>query len=403
MLVHWIWLATRQGLSKQVLYELVRQFGNPEEVYRASEEALRAVSDISPKGLASLQEKTLQNSEKILDHCREHEIQLLTLSDENYPQRLLGICDPPILLFYRGSLPDWEAQPIIGAVGTRNCSQYGLRSAQRLGQQLSLCGGCVASGMAEGIDTAVLRGVLAAKGSPVIFLAGGVDVIYPAENRSLYQEILDVGGCVLSEQPPGVKHGRWLFPIRNRLISGISNGVLVVEAPEKSGALITARHALKQGRQVYAVPGLIDEESCQGSNGLLKTGGQMAQSGWDILQPYQDRYPGLRDRTKETTAAPISGDEPVASVKKTVRKRSNEKKVIDNGRNQPYIDVEKKAAVRTPAEQAIVAQLLSGPRLTDAVIYECGLSKSEALAAMTMLEIRGVVHRLPGNLMALNE
>lgn len=403
MLVHWIWLATRQGLSKQALYELIRQCGDPEAVYRASEEALRTVPGVTNKGLASVKEKALEPSYEILNHCRENEIHLLTLEDEKYPRRLRGIQDPPILLFYRGSLPNWEAQPVIGAVGTRHCSQYGIRSGQRLGEQLTLCGGCVVSGMAEGIDTAVLRGVLAAKGSPVIFLAGGVDVIYPAENRSLYQEILTCGGCVLSEQPPGVKPSRWRFPVRNRLISGISNAVLVVEAPEKSGALITARHALNQGRQVYVVPGPIDVESCQGTNALLKTGAQIAQNGWDILVSCQDRYPGLRDRTKEAAGTLIFGVEPAAAEKKTVRKSSNEKKVIDNGRKQPYIDVEKKAAVRSPAEQAIVSQLLSGPRLTDAVIYECGLSKSEALAAMTMLELQGVVHRLPGNLMALNE
>ena len=403
MLVHWIWLATRQGLNKQAQYELIRRFGDPEEVYRTSEADLRAVSGMSAKGLASLKEKSLDQAKGILHHCRQNDIYLLTLEDELYPQRLRGIYDPPILLFYRGRLPDWEAQPIIGAVGTRYCSQYGIRSGQRLGQQLTHCGGCVASGIAEGIDAAILSGVLAAKGSPVVFLAGGVDVIYPAENRGLYQEILSCGGCIISEQPPGVKPVKWLFPIRNRLISGISNAVLVVEAPEQSGALITARHAMEQGREVYAVPGPIDAESCQGSNGLLKNGAQIAQSGWDILESYQDRYEGLQDRTKDCTTVRDPGVASLVHRKKTARKPSKVKKVIDNGSKPPYIDVEKKAAVRSPEEQAIVSQLLSGPRLTDAVINECGLSKGEALAAMTMLEIQGVLRRLPGNLMALNE
>lgn len=403
MLVHWIWLATRQGLSKHTSYELVQRFGDPEEVYRATEEKLRAVPGMPPKGLASLNEKSLDRSREILHHCRQNAIHLLTLKDMGYPRRLLGIYDPPILLFYRGSLPDWEAQPIIGAVGTRYCSQYGIRSGQRLGEQLSRCGGCVASGIAEGIDTAILSGVLAAKGLPVVFLAGGVDVIYPAENRGLYQEILNCGGCVISEQPPGVKPVKWLFPVRNRLISGISNAVLVVEAPERSGALITARHAMEQGREVYVVPGPIDAESCQGSNALLKTGAQMAQSGWDILEPYQDLYQDLQDRTKETVSAPIPGVVPATPKEKTARKPSKEKKVIDNSSKPPYIDVEKNAAARSPGEQAIVRQLLSGPRLTDAVINECGIPKGEALAAMTMLEIQGVLRRLPGNLVALNE
>lgn len=403
MLVHWIWLATRQGLNKIAQYELVQRFGDPEEVYRASEEALRRISGLTPKGLASLKEKSLDQSRGILHHCRQNEIHLLTLKDTGYPQRLRGIYDPPILLFYRGSLPDWEARPFIGAVGTRYCSQYGIRSGLRLGEQLSRCGGCVASGMAEGIDAAILSGVLAAKGSPVVFLAGGVDVIYPAENRSLYYEILSGGGCILSEQPPGVKPAKWLFPVRNRLISGISNAVLVVEAPEQSGALITARHAMEQGREVYVVPGLIDAESCQGSNALLKTGAQIAQNGWDILESFQDCYEGLQDRTKDCTAGSNRGANSTVHHEKTARKSSKEKKVIDNSSKPPYIDVEKNAAVRSPGEQAIVRQLLSGPRLTDGVINDCGLPKGEALAAMTMLEIQGVLRRLPGNLVALKE
>ena len=403
MLVHWIWLATRQGLNKITQYELVQRFGDPEEVHRASEEAFRGITGLTPKGLASLKEKSLDQSRGILTHCRQNEIQLLTIKDDGYPQRLRGTYDPPILLFYRGSLPNWEAQPFIGAVGTRSCSQYGIRSGQRLGEQLTHCGGCVASGIAEGVDAAILRGVLAAKGAPVVFLAGGVDVIYPAENRSLYHEILNCGGCILSEQPPGVKPVKWLFPVRNRLISGISNAVLVVEAPEQSGALITARHAMEQGREVFVVPGLIDAESCQGSNALLKNGAQIAQSGWDILEPFQDHFECLQNRIKDCTGNPNHGANTIVHHEKTARKPSKEKKVIDNSSKPPYIDVEKNAAVRTPAERAIVSRLLSGPRLTDAVINECGLSKSEALAVMTMLEIQGVVRRLPGNLIALNE
>ena len=205
MLEHWIWLTTRQGLNKRKQYELLRRFGDPESAYQSFAEA-----------------EDLKEARRILSRCREQDIQLLTMEDPRYPKRLQGICDPPLLLYYRGSLPDWEAKPVIGAVGTRSCSDYGLRCAHRLGEQLIRCGGAVVSGMAEGIDAAVLTGALAAGGTPTVFLAGGVDVIYPAENRGLYQQILNRGGCILSEQPPGVKSVKWLFSPRNRLISGIS-------------------------------------------------------------------------------------------------------------------------------------------------------------------------------------
>lgn len=403
MLEHWIWFATRQGLNKRTRYELLQRFRDPEEIHRASKETLQAAVKLTPRGLAELEDPSLDQAREILNRCRQREISLLTMHDGGYPQRLLGICDPPVVLYCRGRVPDWDAQPMIGAVGTRGCSPYGIRSAEQLGYQLTRCGGCVVSGMAEGIDTAVLRGALAAEGTPVIVLAGGADVIYPTQNRELYRNIQSRGGCIVSEQPPGVKPTRWLFPARNRIISGISHGVLVVEAPERSGALITARHAMEQGRPVYAVPGPIGTATCQGSNGLLKAGAHMVQSGWDILEPYAGLYEGVRNRIADTVTAETDGGGSTVRGKKSAQSRPKEKKVIDNGIQPPYSDVEKKPAVRSPQEQAIVNTLLSGPRLTDAVIHGCGLPRGEALAVMTMLEIRGVLRRLPGNLIAMNE
>lgn len=386
MLEHWIWLATRQGLNKRKQYELLQRFGDPEAVYRSTEET-----------------GDLKEAQQILSRCREQGIQLLTLEDPRYPQRLKGIYDPPLVLYCRGSLPDWEKKPVIGAVGTRSCSDYGLRCARRMGEQLTLCGGTVVSGVAAGIDAAVLTGALTAGGAPTVFLAGGVDVIYPAENRSLCQEILNRGGCIISEQPPGVQSVKWLFSPRNRLISGISNAVLVVEAPEKSGALITARHALEQGREVYAVPGPIDSESCSGTNTLLRDGARIAQSGWDILRDLQDRFEGLADRTGSRIPLLKNPVEIPLFQRKATQYQPKEKKTIDNAGKQPYSDVDKKPAVRPPREQAILDQLLQGPKLTDEVINDCGLPKGEALAVMTLLEIQGAVRRLPGNLLALNE
>jgi DNA processing protein len=386
MLEYWIWLATRQGLNKRKQYELLQRFGDPEAVYRSFAQA-----------------EDLQQAQQILNRCREQGIQLLTLEDPRYPQRLKGIYEPPLLLYYRGSLPDWEAKPVIGAVGTRRCSQYGLRCAHRMAQQLILCGATVVSGMAEGIDTGVLNGALAAGGAPAVFLAGGVDMIYPAGNRGLYQQILNCGGCILSEQPPGVGHAKWLFPLRNRLISGISNGLLVVEAPEKSGALITARHAIEQGRAVFAVPGPIDAQSCSGSNALLQEGARIAQSGWDLLRDYQDQFEGLSDRTESPGNILKNPVEMPLFQRKTSQYQPKVKKTIDKESKQLYSDLDKKPAAGTPQEQAIMDQLLSGPKLTDEVINDCALPKGEALAVMTLLEIKGAIRRLPGNLLALNE
>lgn len=391
MMEHWIWLTTRQGLNKPTQSRLLRCFGDPEKVYHASVAQLQEVTGVTAKGLEALEDKNLTPSQEILAKCRHKGIGLLTMDDPQYPQNLREIADPPLLLYYLGTLPDWKTKPIIGAVGTRSCSDYGLRAGEKLGHDLSRGGAVVVSGMAEGVDTAVLTGVLSAEGTPVVFLAGGVDVVYPVSNSSLYRKIL-TRGCVLSEHPPGTKHARWNFPHRNRLISGISQGILVVEAPEKSGALITAHHARKQGREVYVVPSPIDLSSGRGSNALLKNGAIITQDAWDILERYKTSLQGL----KKNCQILVKQEKAIPNVPK-------EKKIIDNPGKQPYIDVEKKPAVYSPREQAIIHELLAGPRLTDEIINDCGLSKQEALAVMTMLEIRGLVRRLPGNLMTLNE
>ena len=388
MMEHWIWLTTRQGLNKKTKYQLIRSLGDPKQVYDAS---CHELQEVTSKGMEALEEKDLTQAQQILAKCRNKGIKLLTIADPQYPQQLRGIWDPPLVLYYLGNLPDWNEKPVIGAVGTRSSSDYGLRAGEKLGYELSRGGAVVVSGMAEGVDAAVLKGVLSADGTPVVFLAGGVDVVYPVANSGLYRSVL-TQGCVLSEYPPGTKHQKWNFPQRNRLISGISQGVLVVEAPEKSGALITARHALEQGREVYGVPSPSDQSSGRGSNALLKNGATMAQEAWDILEHYQGSFRGLsktcRNLEKQENA---SENLPKA------------KKIIDNQGKQPYIDVEKKPAVHSPAEQAIIDQLCLGPRLTDEIINDCGLAKQEALAVMTMLEIRGLLRRLPGNLMTLNE
>ena len=389
MLEYWIWLATRQGLRKQTQYELLRCLEDPRQVYLASREVLQEVPGVTVKDLEALEDKSLVQAELILAKCRKKNIQLLILADPDYPRNLRGITDPPVLLYYLGTLPDWNRKPVIGAVGTRSCSDYGARAGEKLGYELSCCGGLVVSGMAQGIDTSILKGVLSAGGAPVVFLAGGVDVVYPAENSGLYRKVLSCG-CILSEYPPETKHRKWHFSHRNRLISGISNAVMVVEAPEKSGALITARHAMEQGRQVYVVPGPIDVSSSQGSNALLKKGACIAQRGWDILEHCQSTYQGIFDGCRN-----------LEKQEKIQENPPKQKKVIDNSHKPPYIDVEKKPEVRSPQEQAIIDQLLTGPRLTDEVINDCGLPRGEALAVMTVLEIRGILRRLPGNLMKI--
>lgn len=396
-MLYWIWLATRQGLSERTKYELLGRFDDPEEIYRDTGAGYRG---ITAKGLQSLADKSLEEAYEILEQCRTKNIGLLTLKDSNYPPRLRGIHAPPVLLYYKGRLPDWKERPVIGAVGTRKASDYGIRAGYQLGYELASGGACLVSGMAKGIDAAVLTGALEARGTAMIILAGGVDVISPKENSWLYDKVTE-HGCILSEYPPGTQPLSWNFRQRNRLISGVSNGVLVVEAPEKSGALITAHHAMEQGRDVFAVPGPIHCQSCKGSNSLLRDGAVMVQQGWDILENYQAAYP---ERVKLPRTCPPQKQSENASVKveKSCSGKQKHKKVIDNSPKPPYIDVETKPAA-TAQEQAILALLQDGPRLADDLIAMSGLSYTQALSAITVLELRGCLKRLPGNLIARNE
>ena len=290
MLAHWIWLATRPHISDRMKAELVRHFQDPENIFYADERSYHHVENLTEEAVQSLKDKDLSQTEQILQDCRSKEISILTYQDAGYPARLKNISDPPLVLYYKGHLPDFDSNPLIGVVGTRKASAYGLTVAKRMGYQIARCGGIVISGAAFGIDGLAMQGALTA-GMPVVGILGcGVDIVYPASNRGLFQDT-ERYGCLLSEFPPGTPPFGRNFPKRNRIISGMSCGVLVVEAPEKSGALITAELAADQGRDVFAVPGNIDMDSFVGSNRLIRSGAIMVSHGWDILSEYQAQFP----------------------------------------------------------------------------------------------------------------
>ena len=237
MLIHWIWFATRTGMGDKMKCTLLSHFEDPEEIYFAPELEFERFEELSPSGVESIMDKDLTACEEILESCQEKGIHILTYRDAAYPARLKNIPDPPMVLYYKGSLPAFDELPVIGVVGTRRASAYGLTAAKRLGYQIAACGGCVVSGMATGIDGTAMKGALTAGGTVVGILGCGADIVYPASNRWLYADT-EKYGCILSEFPPGTPPVGRNFPRRNRIISGLSCGVLVVEAPEKSGALI---------------------------------------------------------------------------------------------------------------------------------------------------------------------
>ena len=418
MLIHWIWLATRPGMNDRTKKAVLDCFGDPEDTFYASADAYENVENISEDDLSALCDKSLLQAQKILQDCADKDIHILTMRDAAYPARLKNISDPPLVLYYKGRLPDFDGQPLIAVVGTRKASPYGMTAAKRMGYGIAQCGGVVVSGVATGIDGVAMAGAMSAGGSVIGVLGNGADVVYPLSNRALFADTLRCG-CLLSEFPPGTPPYKWNFPKRNRIISGLSCGVLVVEAPKISGALITARQAAEQGRDVFVVPGNIDVDTCEGSNALLRDGAILARTGWDVLSEYEAIFPDKvrkvdrpgRQKAYPEEVAAMKAEQERAPLKVAQKPRLldkiktgqsvPEKKVIDNGSIQPYSDVEKSLPQLSDDEKLVVEQLRQGSRLRDDVIADSALPAARVSAVLTMLEIKGVIRRLPGNMLEL--
>ena len=396
MIAHWIWLATRPGLNDRMKRIVLDAFSDAEDVYFADREAYATVEGMSSEIVDALADKDLKEAKKILDVCMTKGIQICTYQDENYPARLKNIVDPPLVLYYKGQIPDLDSSPVIGVVGTRKASGYGMNTAHQMGYQIARCGGIVVSGAADGIDAMAMQGALLA-GTPVVGVLGcGADVIYPTCNRKLYADT-EKRGCLLTEFPPGTRPLRWNFPKRNRIISGLSNGVLVVEAPERSGALITARAAADQGRDVFVVPGNIGVDSCVGSNALLREGAISVSSGWDVVSEYQFLYP---DKISQGTLQTEKPERKVAQTPRVPEKapgcdRKKENKPIDNRGAEAYSDQRNVLPELTP-EQKQILQLLDKECLVDDLIAQLKLPTGKVLSALTMLQIKGLIRQLPG-------
>ena len=377
----WVWLTEQNRLGGPARQVLLEHFGSPEEVYYAESGDLLQVEGITADQAQALENKSLDRAQSILEECARRDIFLLTAQDALYPQRLKNIYDPPLLLYGRGSMPLFDEEAAVAVVGTRSCSPYGIRTAERFGFEMSKQGGLVVSGLARGIDAASQLGALRAGGLTAAVLGCGVDVVYPPENDRLYEDVA-ASGVLLSEYPPGAEPFGWHFPARNRILSGLCLATLVVEAPEKSGALITAATALEQGRDVFAIPGPLDAEGSVGCNRLIRDGAGLATESWDILREYQSRYPHKLHPDGEKL--------PPLPKKSEIfyPERSKKPKVAPSG--LPVINVRRNAEGLTD-DQIKVLRILDDkePMLTDDIALRANVPVRRILSAVTMLEIDG--------------
>lgn len=395
MQTHWLWFSRLTSLSLRQKHRLLTQFGSLEKLLDAVD---FAGLELKEEALEDLKTKDTAQAARLCRLCGKNGIGILCWDDPRYPGALRQIPDPPLVLYYLGKLPNFAEKPAIGVVGTRKASTYGLTTARRISGQIAACGAAVVSGMAFGIDSMAALGALDAGGTVVGVLGCPIDKVYPASNRALYDRMKE-RGCLLSEYGPGDMTGPWSFPQRNRIISGLTLGVLVVEAPEKSGALITAQSALEQNRDVFVVPGNVDVDTCAGSNALLRAGAIMVSCGWDVVEQYASRYPQALHRADYTPTEDLPAfDLQVAQIPQIPE--PNCKKSIDKAPSPPYSVVDKQIPL-TEEEQAVVAVLQNGADLVDNVIAQAGVCPGNAMAVMTMLEIKGLVEKLPGNCVKL--
>lgn len=384
----YVWLATRRGLGAGAAAGLLRAFGSPEAVFAADRAALTTARDCPLRKVQvdALCDKNTDEAERIVAQCARDGIQIITLGDSAYPDRLRAIENPPVVLYVRGKWPDFDVTPGIAVVGTREATPYGLQTAEHIGSALGRAGFITVSGMALGNDGAAHRGALRAGGLTVAVLAGGVDVCYPPQHRSLMGDIL-LSGAIVSEYPPGTEPRGEHYHARNRIISGLSVASVIVEAPGyRSGALITARAALDQGRDVYAVPGALDAPQSAACNELIEKGeAALLRSPEALVRTYS----GLLHAPSGGYRAP----HPVRTSKKTQVVRpapqKAEKPAPPSGALPDSLGGE---------ERRIVELVQQGVGTPEDLIERCGLPAPRVMSLITMLEMDGILRREKGRL-----
>jgi len=347
-----------EGVGPLMRMRLIERFGSYRAALTATIAELQEVAGVGPKlaaRIAAAQHEVDAGAE--IEICRQQGIHILTESSPEYPRLLREIVDPPGVLFVRGELRR-EDGLAVAMVGTRHATPYGLRQAERLAAALARGGLTIVSGLARGIDAAAHRGALEAGGRTLAVLASGVVDIFPPEHRELADRVA-AQGALLSETPSLAEPLRGMFPQRNRLISGLSLGVIVVEAPERSGALITARHAMEQGREVFAVPGSIESRTSQGCHRLIQDGARLVQSVDDVLEELGPLVEGI----------PQPDGQP---IRHPAELQLNEQ------------------------EQQVLAAVGTEPTSIDQVVAQSGLPVARVLSTLSVLEMRRLVRRLSG-------
>ncbi len=383
---YWIWLQCAFG-EGVVTERFLRKYDNAYEVYKDSDEGRRSSGVFTPKQLEKMSKLPLSEAEKIIEFCNSKRWKILTPNMEDYPKRLLELQNFPLALYYVGQLPDIDREPLVAMVGARDATSYGLQMAQLLASDIARAGVTVVSGGALGIDSQCHKAAIDAGGKTIAVLGNGFGASYLAQNRELWNSIAR-NGAVVTEFRPGVPASKYTFPIRNRIISGLSLGTVVVEANQKSGSLITAKCAVEQGRDVFAVPGEVLNTAFYGANKLIKDGAKPVFSANDILDEYSGRFIG---KIKKIVVGEFA--QPTEPVQKSAEAKSEPKPVKEEAPR-----VKQTAPDNISADAKRVYEFISAdaPTGVEELIEKTGLPNRKVLVCLTELEMAGLAECLVG-------
>ena len=443
--LYWVWLSCKLGVANRDFPRLMLKYQSPYDIYTASYEELSCVEGINHNTLDRLSDKSLDVASKIMEFCTKTDVRIMPYSSELYPNRLRLLAAPPVLLYVRGNMPQMDHRVCVAVVGTRRMSEYGRNCAYKIAYELGAAGAVTVSGMALGIDGVAACGTISGGGETVAVLGCGIDIVYPKAHARL-AGIISENGAVVTEYAPGTPPIGEHFPVRNRIISGMCQGTLVVEADERSGAIITAHEAMAQGRQVFAIPGNLGQANTSGTNALIRDGAIMITETDDILREYSklyDRYIDLARlaaaRQRYTfsedvfdkmgvsaryskDAGEVLSNKPSAPRESFERKRSssvasprhsesktasspNDSEVtMQTGRSpQPVIKAMGDHSAELLASldekhRTLFAEIPDDRAVTVDALAKLGYSIGEIMTAMTMLELKGLVSSLPGGL-----
>ena len=410
-IVYWLWLSLACSPASTTFGKLIKEYSGAREIYEADDKRLSSIIGYRNSDRTALMNKNLDRANEIFSFCKKHHVGILTYVDDAFPNSLKAISDPPVLLYYRGTLPNFNSNLFVGAVGTRRLSDYGRKNAFKIGYDLAKAGAIVVSGMAEGIDGVTMAGAIAAEGTTVAVIGSGINVCYPPQHQTLARQIVK-NGCVLTEYAPDTKPMGRNFPKRNRLISGLSAAVVVFEGPEKSGALITARCAKEQGKSVFALPGNVESKNSFAPNLLIKDGANICTRAEDLLNKFLDIYPSkinlfaLRDRmdanmmdvlTELRVSATCPGDEIFSTYWSAKRVNSARQEI--SVENEPVEQAEPGNEFdRTTIDIYRRIPPKEGCSIESLVDEEVSLK--DLMRHLLKLEISGFVVMLPGEMVA---